>query len=508
VAQFIQQTNSPVSDFWQEQRYKHPTLYGILSTLWTVISFFLNGHFIVVAGRWLIRVSGYVSETSLLFAVLWITGTSIAPDLIKLVMSETMMQRVLWFALIVLAIIPEIILANAIVNAIGHWITLARHPQSVVAWTWALLFTLPTVLFFILTAITLNTLGAHHGNLVAVSTDTLNWRIDAGWIYGLLEMTHAGVKKFMPQHAQSSSAPVPVLPTMPTSQEVADTLMPLFMAHLSGLRASIVAEITPLVAAPASATEPFDYETLVVQLASRLAPTPVNYQELAHQIVPLLAQEPVAPLDYEEVARTIVPLLKPSFVEVHHSNIEEVKALVPHLAVPAPPLETGNIVDQSSSEETEAEREARLEAAYQALLTEGKRISGRALATRARCNRKAAAAWLEVTYPEMAMTRATSHHQDMEPSLLVPEPGGEAIETVPDGGLDLDQSQDTEPFMLVPEPALEGREMESEPEHGATEVVPSGDLDLDQSQNTEPQTDKHSAYQLVPEQAEDEKGVR
>jgi len=359
-------------DFWQMQAQMHPNIYGILRTFGMVASFFLNGHFIVVAGRWVIRVGGYISETSLLFAVLWITGTSIAPDLIKLFMSETMMQRVLWFALIVLAIIPEIILANAIVNAISHWIKVAQHPRSVVAWIWAILFTVPTVLFFILTAITLNTLGAHHGNLVAVSTDTLNWRIDAGWIYGLLELTYAGVKKFMPQQAGFSPVPHPlsVPPALPTPEELALSLVPLLVPHLTEMRASILAEV------------------------QRSVPQ-VNYQEIAQSLVPLLPVPMVPAIDHEAIARAVTPLLSPAFVEVRRTIIEEVKGIV------VPQVEAGrqHTVAQigttiSTSEESDKNRDTRLELAYQTLIQEGKRPSANALYVLANCNRKAAQEWL------------------------------------------------------------------------------------------------------------------
>jgi len=393
------------NDFWQEQMQKHPNVYGILSTLGAVISFFINGHAIVVLGRWVIRVSGYIAETALLFAVLWITGTSIAPNLVELIITANVMQYLVSLALVVLALIPEIILANAIVNAVRHWLTVIRNRRSVSAWIWAVAFTVPTVLFFILTAITLNTLGANGGNIVQASTQSVNLRIDAGWIYGLLELTYAGVKKFQgPQQANTPvPQPVPVLPTLPTAEELALSLVPLLVPHLAEMRASILAEV------------------------QRSVPQ-INYQEIAQSLVPLLPVPMVPAIDHEAIARAVTPLLSPAFVEVRRTIIEEVKGIVvPQMGAGRrhPVAQIGTTI--STSEESDKDRDTRLERAYQTLIQEGKRPSANALYVLANCNRKAAQEWLRtrtsgtdsiisgtddtVTVPSVGVTSGTDVYQ-------------------------------------------------------------------------------------------------
>jgi len=373
MAQLQQQIGSNLANnFWQEQMLKHPNVYGILSTLGAVISFFVNGHFIVAMGRWVIRVSGYIAETTLLFAVLWITGTSVAPELIELFMSPKVMQNLVWLALVVLAIIPEIILANAIVNSVGHWLTVIRNRRSVSAWIWAVAFTFPTILFFILTAITLNSLGANGGNIVKATASTINFRVDAGWIYGLLELTYAGVKKFL--HPQQATAPapqpVPVPPALPTPEELALSLVPLLVPHLAEMRASILAEV------------------------QRSVPH-LNYQEIAQSLVPLLPVPVVPAIDHEAIAQAVTPLLRPAFIEVRRTIIEEVKGIVVPTQVEASRHTVAQIgTTISTSEESDKDRDTRLERAYQTLLQEGKRPSANALYVLANCNRKAAQEWL------------------------------------------------------------------------------------------------------------------
>jgi hypothetical protein len=232
--------------FWQSKMQKHPNIAGLLSITQEVAGFFLNGHFIVALARWIIRVSGYVAESALLFAVLWISATSVAPGLVELFMNAKLMQSLVSVALIVLALIPEIILANAIVNAAGHWLTVARDRHNVMAWTWAIAFTLPTLLFLFLTAYTLNTLAANGGNFVQASTGMVGLRCFAGWSYGLLEMVYAGIGRKMVGQAQPAITPAPVQPTPAQQidyQEIARQLLPTLRDELK----QIVPDTTGLV---------------------------------------------------------------------------------------------------------------------------------------------------------------------------------------------------------------------------------------------------------------------
>ncbi|SRR6266487_1467904 len=240
MASIVQQQPSAGSEesaarrFWRSKMQKHPNLAGTLAIAGEVAGFFLNGHFIVALARWMIRVGGYVAESALLFAVLWISATSVAPDLIELVMSAKTMQYFVSVALIVLALIPEIILGNAIINAVGHWLLVERSRYNIMAWVWALAFTIPTVLFLYLTAYTLNTLAANGGNFVKAGAGMIGLRCFAGWAYGLLEMVYAGVGRRMVSQAQAVITPVqpapaaaPSVPVQIDYEEIARQLMPL-----------------------------------------------------------------------------------------------------------------------------------------------------------------------------------------------------------------------------------------------------------------------------------------
>jgi hypothetical protein len=203
--------------FWQGWMQRHHTLAGLVATVGAASSFVFNGHIIVYSSRWVIRVCGYVAEGALLFAVLLISACSVAPKFVELFISASLMQYLVWLALIVLALIPEVILCNAVVDAIGHWIIASQRRRDPVAWSWAVLFTVPTVLFFFLTAATLNTLATTGGNVVQASTTMLGLRCFTGWMYGLLQMVYAGVGRLsmqiaVPQQVAPMLANIPPAP--------------------------------------------------------------------------------------------------------------------------------------------------------------------------------------------------------------------------------------------------------------------------------------------------------
>jgi hypothetical protein len=207
--------------------------------------------------------------------------------------------------------------------------------------------------------------------------------------------------------------------------QIAQAIMPLLTPQLNGLKATIVAEIKPLIPATLPAPEPLNYQELAQHMASLVAPAPtsepLDYQTLATQVAQLVAPAPTsepldytklaqqvaqivapAPLDYQEIARSIAPLLKPQFTEVRRFIIEEVKAAMPQLVAPAPVpmLEAGATPGQD--DETLEQRDARLESTYQEMraTNNGKRVSGRQLADRTKVNRTYCTKWLINSHPE------------------------------------------------------------------------------------------------------------
>ncbi len=198
-------------------------------------------------------------------------------------------------------------------------------------------------------------------------------------------------------------------------------------------------------AAPATPAQ-LDYQEIARHLKAMFpqpAPTPqLDYQEIARHIAPVM---PAPQVDYREIARHFEATLRATIVR----EIREVKATIPQLEARASSQETIEATFEGqekpkaratkrntgplsgATQERQAEAGAtdtgstddKLEGAYQRLIAEGGRISGRALAPLARVNKNTAARWLRATHPET--TNEGQGQQDSEPG-----PGDEDEATI------------------------------------------------------------------------------
>src|SRR5579883_2418093 len=179
-----------------------------------------------------------------------------------------------------------------------------------------------------------------------------------------------------------------------------------------------------LQAIPAVST--LDYTEIARHLKAFLpqpAPAPqIDYQELVQQLAPLM---PTPHVDYEAIRAHLEATCKATILrEITASGVgaslrprsqSHLLALEPpvratrqnHLVEPEPltrATRQSHLVEsepvagatvESQSEPVAGTTEERLQAAYQVLAAEGGRVSGRALAARARCNRAVATEWLQ-----------------------------------------------------------------------------------------------------------------
>ena len=203
-------------------------------------------------------------------------------------------------------------------------------------------------------------------------------------------------------------------------------------------------------AVPAGPAKPaqLDYQEIARHLKTMFpqpAPAPqIDYQEIARHIAPVM---PAPQVDYREIARHFEATLRATIVR----EIREVKATMPQLEASsqetieatfegqgkpkarATKRNTGPLSGATQERQVEAgatdtgSADEKLEVAYQQLLAEGGRISGRALAPIARVNKNRAAQWLRATHPE-ATPEAINEGQGQQDS--EPGPGDEDEATI------------------------------------------------------------------------------
>ncbi len=184
--------------FWDQQMERHPTLHGILSIISSTVEFFTGGHFIVRLGQKVVLTGGVIAETSLLFATLWVTADYTIPAFLRKFMSLDLMNSFSSLSQAAFSLLPEIILASAIVTTIHHW-KIASTNWNNKHWIWASLFTAPTLTFLVLTLYTISTFTSQDGSIAQATGAALAIRCFAGYSYALLELIYARIGKHVEQ---------------------------------------------------------------------------------------------------------------------------------------------------------------------------------------------------------------------------------------------------------------------------------------------------------------------
>lgn len=203
MASIVQQSS------WSE---RHSTLARGFRTALAAFYYTVNGHIIVDFGRWLILYCGRVSETAMLLATLWVTGTFVAPDLTNKLGATALTLSSL--SLIAFSLLPEVILFSAIITTYQHWYNVYQSERRAGPVTWAVLYTLPTAMFFGMTVYTICSFVGEHGHIQQATGAALVLRCLAGWFYSLVGLIHAGITKRSPLVTEQQQ-PTPMIAALP-----------------------------------------------------------------------------------------------------------------------------------------------------------------------------------------------------------------------------------------------------------------------------------------------------
>lgn len=279
---------------------------------------------------------------------------------------------------------PEVILPGAFVLA-GQ----ASERGDRKAWA----FHSVAWLFVCLTFVTLADLFIFH--LGGVALNVLMWTrcaVGIGYSVLLRVMTYGQSPLHQPspghlapaldyqnlaQHFQALSAP-PVPAPLIDYQAVAQAIAPLVMPRVEAMRTTIREDIKATIA-PLSigASEPVPLSRSELLPLPPLEPVPVVAPSTKSQS----HSDPLAPLEKEIES-----------LDLQHQRKQD--ELVLALCETSVTTENHMKLEPTRSATRAISTQERLEAAYQELLQEGARLSGRALAERARSNCRTATAWL------------------------------------------------------------------------------------------------------------------
>lgn len=198
--------------FWTNFKDNHPKMATVLEVALIIVTFFVAGHFLVWLGQQVVLVAGRIAEKAMLFAVLWLTADYVAYDFFSHLIGGVA-TTLSTFSLLALTLLPEIILYSAVVKSLTHWSAFFRSKQKGEL-TWAVLYTVPTLLFCTMTVMMLWALASSGGHFQQASDTTLVIRCLAGWAYSLVTLIHAAVGRRLvsPVHPAQVVTPVVTIP--------------------------------------------------------------------------------------------------------------------------------------------------------------------------------------------------------------------------------------------------------------------------------------------------------
>ncbi len=157
---------------------------------------FLSWRWFVRLVRWLVTSAGTVAESALIVATLYVTVNVVAHQLLQwaFYFNGQIIPTLNQIALIIFACIPELIIVGAVGESIAHW-RMYRITKNKWSLVWAILHTVPTVVFLIMTIVTILSFVniEESGKDYKIEGWNLSIRVLFGWIYSVAGMLFESV---------------------------------------------------------------------------------------------------------------------------------------------------------------------------------------------------------------------------------------------------------------------------------------------------------------------------
>lgn len=148
--------------------------------------------------RWLLDVGGTIAESAFLLATTYVIINLVAHKLVLwMVFGDTnVIDSLNQIAMIAFSVLPELIAISAIKKSYEMWI-LSFGTKRVECFVWAVLFTLPTLVFLYMTIRTINGFVSLEsaGQSYSLTGDDLRWRVVSGFVYGVSQKLFAEIGK-------------------------------------------------------------------------------------------------------------------------------------------------------------------------------------------------------------------------------------------------------------------------------------------------------------------------
>jgi hypothetical protein len=175
------------------KRKDNPLMNKLIERMRTVVTYLTSGQFVVDLVRGLVKTAGNIAESAFLLATVYVTINNVAHLLVTWIFPPLWIAVANQISVIAFSVLPELIVASAILVCYDHW-SIYYQTKRQDAFVWSCAYTLPTVVFAVMTVVTLSSFVDVQATANISPTATgimLVVRCLAGWMYGLTQMIYA-----------------------------------------------------------------------------------------------------------------------------------------------------------------------------------------------------------------------------------------------------------------------------------------------------------------------------
>ncbi len=177
---------------------KHPVVGLPIHVISFLFHYITSFKWVIDLVRWMVTTGGNIAESAFLLATVYVTTNTVAHLLVTWILPAQMISTLNQVSTMAFSVLPELIIASAMKTTFDHWKLVWRSPKRVDAWIWASSYTIPTLVFLIMTVLTISTFvnfEAVNATPPQATGPMLVIRCLAGWSYGMVQILFVSIGK-------------------------------------------------------------------------------------------------------------------------------------------------------------------------------------------------------------------------------------------------------------------------------------------------------------------------
>ncbi len=177
---------------------KHPVVGLPIHVISFLFHYITSFKWVIDLVRWMVTTGGNIAESAFLLATVYVTTNTVAHLLVTWILPAQMIATLNQVSTMAFSVLPELIIASAMKTTFDHWKLVWRSPRRVDAWIWASSYTIPTLVFLIMTVLTISTFvnfEAVNATPPQATGPMLVIRCLAGWSYGMVQILFVSIGK-------------------------------------------------------------------------------------------------------------------------------------------------------------------------------------------------------------------------------------------------------------------------------------------------------------------------